>query len=100
MLALTPRPSAPRAAASTLRRAAVVFLVAGAAFGLGMVVMNRTAEPRRTSMDSGTAESSPAASERPEPRIAIDPNRVSLLPDAALRLDMKAFFDAGAVDTP
>jgi hypothetical protein len=43
--------------------------------------------------DAGVARTGDAAA--PEPRILLDPSRVELLPDASLRLELPASFDAG-----
>lgn len=99
----------PMALSPRTRAALALALVAILFFALGLLAAGRLRPPGQP--DAGDAgpkaapqplapSALPADAGPPEPRIALDPSSVELLPDASLRLELPPVFDAGSGDGP
>ncbi len=85
------------------RQLLVAAMLVVGSFGLGVAVTSRTehvaAGPSAVAAPAvprGAVASPPPPSDAAAPKILIDPAAVNLLPDASLRLELPAGFDAGA----
>jgi hypothetical protein len=91
---------------SRTRAALALALVALAFFALGVLAAGRLGAPGQPDardaalpVASGMpAPPPPVDAGPPEPRLALDPDSVELLPDASLHLELPPGFDGGSAD--
>lgn len=92
------------AQAQRTRLALAATLLAVVFFALGLLAAGRLNPPFTPPPQPAAAASAPSAGDAgaaaspalfPEPRIALDPDRVELLPDASLRIELPSGFGGG-----